>query len=37
MKKFEEAKIEITKFAVEDVVTASGTNSGDTGSMGDED
>lgn len=28
MKKFEEAKIEVTKFEVEDVITVSGGNQG---------
>ena len=40
MKKFEEAKIEVIKFAVEDVITASsgGTGAGgDVGGTGDDD
>ena len=39
MKKFEEAKIEVIKFAVEDIITVSGVGggSGDTGNLGDED
>ena len=39
MKKFEEAKIEVIKFAVEDVITASGGNGagGDVGGTGDDD
>ena len=37
MKKFEEAKIEVIKFAVEDVITVSGgsTGGGDVGGAGD--
>lgn len=37
MKKFEEAKIEVIRFAVEDVITASSGGAGDVGSPGEDD
>ena len=38
MKKFEEAKVEVIKFAVEDVITASSNGaSGDVGGTGEDD
>lgn len=39
MKKFEEAKVEVIKFAVEDVITASGSTGagGDVGGTGEDD
>ena len=36
MKKFETPEIEVTKFAVEDVITTSGTGNGDNSTGDDE-